>query len=44
MVEIWVVATIVFNTRAIAWIAAIGIACLGTGLWFAWPLSMKNLD
>jgi hypothetical protein len=44
MVEIWVVATIVFDTRAIAWIAAIGIACLGTSLWFAWPLSMKNLD
>ena len=42
--EIWVVASIIFDTPAIAWIAAIGIACLGTGLWFAWPLSVRKPD
>lgn len=40
--EIWVVASAVFHTPAIAWAAAIGLFCLGTGLWFAWPFAMKK--
>lgn len=40
--EISVVASFIFETTGVAWIAAIGITCMGIGLWIVWPLAVKK--